>query len=513
MASQTSASSLFPAEIWHHVLQDLRLQPLGLDPVPPSTAFRSRRTALRKLCLTSRWFLALARPYLYETIVLHVSRGAAQRQGSYAAGANLVLLLARTLTQNHELRPLIRNLALPISLSAGPSGDSVLHADTAPVWRDLCSVLPHLGAADLAIFDAVDLSISSANDSFGDEISADSAQHLEKLAARLVAALLNMTYKVERLLLQGLLIGQSREFNQQAQKLIGRSDASVPFLPDLKTLQVQGDSSAMTGDGGYYWQASEQVQVSLPLLNHPRLHSIHVACYWVDDLTVSRNVLKGIARLKEMNLTVTTGLARIETLIRLATGVKSLSLTLQSPRPALPQASERESDLNEMLLTRSETLESFSLDTTLCSAEHTADQLGPLDKVTCLPKLHQLKYLSIEPHLLINWLEVNTWPRFFNTLPPNVVHLTFRFVPEHGQDLLRIWARSGLGAVLRSPREKWKSKLPHVRHIHLHPLPFPLRAVEMIKEDLAACGITITWQYLDKDEEQLPLDMARLTIH
>jgi hypothetical protein len=512
MASHPSASYLLPTELWHHVLQEMRLQPLGLDPVPPSAAFCSRRSALRELCLTSRWFAALARPYLYETVVLFVSRRMEQRQGAYAAGARSVLLLARTLAQNHELRPLIRNLALPIPLSPGSPGYSALYADAGPVWRDLCSFLPHLKPADRAIFDAVDLSIPSADDSVGDEINANSARHLKTLAPRLVAALINMTCRVDRLLLQGLLVGQSQEFNQKVQKLIDRSDANTPFLPDLKTLQVQADSSTMTGDGGYYWQASSQAQVSLPLLNHPRLHSIHVACNWIDDLTVSRNVLKGITRIKEMDLTVITGLARIETLIRLATGVKSLSLTLQSPRPPLPQASERESDLNEMLLSRAETLESFSLDTTLCSAGHTADQLGPLDKLICLPKMHQLKSLSVEPHLLINWLEVNTWPRFLNTLPPNLVQLTFRFVPERGEDLLRIWARSGLGAVLRFPREKWQSKLPHLRHIHLNPLPFSLRTVEVIKEDLAECGITLTWQHLEADDE-LPLDLARLTIH
>jgi hypothetical protein len=381
-----------------------------------------------------------------------------------------------------------------------------------PVWKDLCNLLPHLDPADLAIFDAVGLSIPPTGDSKSNAISAISTQHLEKLVPRLVAVLLGMTFKVERLLLQGLLTQPSQEFDQKVQRLIDQSGGSTPFLPGLKTLQLQAEFSRLGGNHAYNWVVSSQAQASLPLLCHPGLHSVHIASTWTNDLTVARTTAKGLARLQEMNLTVSTGLASIETLIRLSTCVRSLSITLLTLRASLSSDSERESDLNEILLSRAETLEKFSLNTTLCLAEYAASQLGPLNKVTCLPRLHKLKHLSIEPHLLIDWLEVNTWPRFLNTLPPNIVSLTFHFMPEHGQDLLRIWARSGLGSVLRSPYEKWQKHLPHLRHIHLQPLPFSLRTVAVIKEDLAECGITLTWQHLEKNVE-LPLDMARLTIH
>ncbi|KAI9154657.1 hypothetical protein HJFPF1_07214 [Paramyrothecium foliicola] len=507
MASKTPAPSVLPIELWHTVLQYMKLQPPELDQSTPlSEDFRSRRAVLRELCLTSRWFLDLARPYLYETIVLVARRHAAI---SYATGANSVLLLARTLTQSHELRPLIRNLALFIPLSADFSSISNIYANTVPVWKKLSTLLQHLDPADSTIYDAVNLSITSTSDSVGDEVNTISAQHLERLVPRLVAALLRMTFKLDRLLLQGLLTQQSQEFDQTLQNLMNESAANTPFLPDLKILQLQADSSILEGNGSYGWEVSSQAQASLPLLSHPGLQSIHIASNWTSHLAVTERVVQGIARLQDMKLVVSTGLASVETLVRLLTSVKSLSVTLLSPTPS---ASGRDSDLNEMLFSRADTLENFSLDTTLCSAEHAADQLGPLEKVTCLPRLQKLKHLSIEPHLLIDWLEVNTWPRFLRTLPPNVVWLTFRFMPEHGQDLLRIWARSGLGSVLRSPREKWQSQLPHLRHIHLHPLPFSLRTVHVIKDDLAECGITLTWQLLEQTVE-LPLSMARLTIH
>jgi hypothetical protein len=511
MSSKTTTPYLLPIEIWHNILQYIRLHPPELDgPTPPSKDFYSRHATLRGLCLTSQWFLHLARPYLYETIVLFPHR---RGECAYAAGASLVLRLARTLTQNHELRPLVRNLALFVPLSADFSRSSNSRVKTAIVWKELCSLLPRLSTSDLTIFDAVELPIPSTRDSMGNETGAIiSTQHLEKLVPRLVAALLGMTIKVNRLLLQGLLTKKSQEFEQKIHNLMDRLGANKLFLPDLKTLQLEADSSSLESNDGYSWGISPDAQISLPLLSHPGLHNLHIASNWTNDLAVARTVTTGIVRLEAMSLTVSTGLASIETLVRLSTGIKSLSVTLLTLETATSPALERYSDLNEMLLSRAETLEKFSLNTTLCSAEHVADQLGPLGKVTCLPKLHKLKYLSIEPHLLIDWLEVNTWPRFLYSLPPNVVWITFRFMPEHGQDLLRIWARSGLGSVLRSPRERWRSRMPDLQHIHLQPLPFSLRTAAVIQEDLAAAGITLTWQHLNQDEE-LPLDMAKLSIY
>ncbi|KAH7310852.1 hypothetical protein B0I35DRAFT_439802 [Stachybotrys elegans] len=477
MASKISASRL-PTEVWNHVLQYLGLQLLELD-LSLSSELRSRRTALRELCLTSRWFLQLARPHLYGTTVLFANRNTAT---AYIDGAHSVLLLTRTLANNHELRPLIRNLALLIPLPPKPTTITSF-TRTMFLWDDLPTLLPPLGPADQAIFEAVGLPVPG--DSMGNK--REDTRDRGSLVPRLVAALLSMTYRVSGLLVQGLLTEPCQDFDQKIRKLMH----AHTFLPELKTIHFRTHP-----------RASSQAKASLPLLNHPGLRSIHIASNWNGSLTVSGRAAGGIARIEEIHITASTGLAPIRRLLRLATGVKSLSVTLLTPTGPV----QRESDLNEMLLSRADTLESFSLDTTLCSAEHAAGQLGPLDKVTCLPRLHQLKHVSIEPHLLIDWLEVNTWPRFLNTLPPNASSVTFRFVPEHGQDLLRIWARSGLGSVLRSA-ERWQSRLPHVRHIHLAPLPFSKRTFDTIKEDLAKCGITLTWQHLTGP------DMATLTIH
>jgi hypothetical protein len=157
-------------------------------------------------------------------------------------------------------------------------------------------------------------------------------------------------------------------------------------------------------------------------------------------------------------------------------------------------------DLNKAFLARADGLERVELATYRYSSDEAAlHLLGPMGRLTCLPKMLKVTHLAIEPYMLLDWLNPNTWSRFHDMLPPNLTSLTLRFAPEQGEDLLRIWARSGIGAVLRAAPEKWQAKLPHLSHIRLEPLTFGKATTAVLKKDLADAGIRLTWE--EKKEE------------
>ncbi|KAH8649386.1 hypothetical protein BX600DRAFT_442644 [Xylariales sp. PMI_506] len=520
MESLTTASYLFPNEIWSQILQGLVLEPLEVSQHLPTNVFCSNRAALRQLCLTSRRFLDIARPYLYETIIFVVDRklSGGRRQGSQTGvgpssglGAHRpLILLLRTLLESPGLRPLVKNfaLALPMISTTGFVDSSSTRVDV------LESVLGHsalslrLDPADRAILEAVGLPLESVTSCSGrvqrsHHSSWDHALELSVLSQKVLAALLCMTHQVERLLLQDVVAEASEVFNQTISKLI-TGVPEIPFLPRLKIVQFQLETRNVARDEHGPSQTPTEVSLSSPLLNQPTLQRMDILYSWACELDVPGNVQQGLARLGEMNLVMPPDISLVDALLDLMLNLKTLCIQLI----AASTSEEQENDLNNVLLRHSDTLESFCLDTTQCTAVQTTYQLGPLGKLACLPQLWKLKSLTVEPHHLLDWLNANTWPRFWGTLPPNLVELTLRFMPENGEDLLRIWARSGVGVALRVSHEKMRNRMPHLRRIHLQPLPFSLRTADTLKQDLKEAGIALSWEDAD-----MSLSLAGLSIH
>ena len=536
MASETPAAAHLPVELWRHIFAYLELSPLALEQKAPTEDYYVRCRALQNLCLTSHWLLAIARPYLYETIVLCANRRAVARWApgalparANAAGIGSVFLLVRTLNENHALRHLIKNLALlstnsesiypdiQESTMAAMDRDKLIYLE----WRRSMQKAP-CDLKDMAIFEVLGLTYLFAEDIPSDvdiELGSNDPKRarLHGLGLKLVAVLLNMTVKVDKLLVCGLLITKTfvgLALDDPFAKVRAlSSEQGAGFLPELKTLQSQGSEDGTLSGGTF---ASHRKSVSSSLLRSPKLKSLHIVCAWRGRISIDEDAAAGLAAVEELHLTVFSGFFRAKNLLDAAKQVKTLSIRLGTPNDELTHQREGipPCDLNDILLTRADTLESFSLDTRGANDTDVAEGLGPLEKIVCLHKMHKLTHLTIEPHLIIDWFEVNTWPHFLSYMPPSLVSLTFRFMPEHGHDQLRIWARSGLGAVLRASREKWQSKMPKLRKIHLLPLPFPHRAVDAIKEDLEACGIALTWvTYDDMDSLDKHFGQLSLAIH
>ncbi|CAI6094613.1 unnamed protein product [Clonostachys chloroleuca] len=496
MAPASPVLASLPVELWRHVLQNLVLHRLAPDQAQPDPGFLANRNALRELCLTSRMLSAMARPLLYETIVLYPTVVLPFRH-VYDKAVDPLVRLTLTLAENRSLRPWIKTLAVLIPLSNTDDVCGVMKRRIHELWPEFCNYIEQPGVDERDILSAVGLITDPG----------------EEPVPRIVAALLAMAPNLESLLLLDLLGPGTEVFDEAVLNLVDSQSTKDGFLSELKTLQVQ----AAFGRNRYapsanYWDTAFEGGFSTCLINLPRLGRMDVTCNYIDNINVDVQIRNGPIHLNELNLIVTGGVAPLGSLIGLASNLSSLSIDFRAPEPlysitgALPEA-----DLNPILLERARTLERLVLRTTTCPHKHISEQLGPLEKLICLPSLRRLTHLCIEPYLFLDWLNVNTWPRFLRTLPPNIVYLKLLFVPERGEDLARIWARSGMGAALRAPAHKWRAKVPHLRHIHLEPLPFSQHAVEEIKQDLQLAGIALTWR--DLEAVELSLDLASLRIH
>ncbi|VUC23523.1 unnamed protein product [Clonostachys rosea] len=496
MAPASPALASLPVELWRHVLQNLVLQRLAPDQAQPDPSFLAKRNALRQLCLTSRMLSTIARPLLYETVVLYPAVVLPFGR-VYVKAVDPLVRLSLTLAQNSSLRPWIKNLAVLIPLSNTDNVCGEMKGRIHKFWPDFCTYIEQPGVDERDIFSATGLITGPG----------------EEPVPKIVATLLAMVPKLETLLLMDLLNSGTEVFDQAVRNLVDSQSTKDKFLSELKTLQFQ----AAFGKDRYapsrnFWDTALEGNLSNCLINLPRLRRMDVTCNCIEDINVDAQIRNSPIHLNQLNLIITGGVAPLRSLIGLASDLTSLSIDFRAPEPtysatgALPEA-----DLNPILLERAATLERLALITTTCPNKHISEQLGPLEKLICLPSLHRLTHLCIEPFLFLDWLNVNTWPRFLRTLPPNIVHLKLLFVPERGEDLARIWSRSGMGAALRAPAHKWRAKVPHLRHIHLEPLPFSQHAVEEIKLDLELAGISLTWRELEAVE--LGLDLASLRIH
>jgi hypothetical protein len=355
-----------PTELWRHVIRNFVLKPLELGHAHPNEAFISNRAALRQLCLTSRRFVAIARPYLYESIVVSVDRDISLRRREFRTGVASLVLLMRTMVQNHALRPLVKHLALPVTLTNQHPGSSPASADLSLAWLEDSVLFSNLHPTDQEIFDTVGL---TADNAFQAKKSHRPTLEPESLAQKVLASLLCMVNEAETILLQDLFTGSSAVFDRTLSALISHPQLGMLFLPHLSTLQIQLNPVVMTSGDQIRQRSSMQAKLSSPLFNQPKLRRVDMWYAWFDALTISAKALPAIAHIEEMDLTIAANTESLGTVIGMATGLKSLSLGLLSGASSALDISELGTDLNILLLSRSDTLESLALDISMAPAD------------------------------------------------------------------------------------------------------------------------------------------------
>lgn len=317
--------------------------------------------------------------------------------------------------------------------------------------------------------------------------------------------------------LEEILGGDTSNLDQEMQKLsIAGQSCSTGFrgardgthrnntgtglpLQRLKTLQLQqGFTSNQPDSGDGVLGPGDGLSAILPILKarSGRLDRLDLSESYLRDMNSSQAACNAVAKIKEINLINLDHPGEATVLLRAATTLDTLSLSLsqhvdnaQSSSP--PPTTVANDDYNIAILERRDSLRSLSFTAPNFDPLELGYLLGPLGRLTCLAQLDGLRFLRVEPQLLIDWLEVNTWPRFMDNLPKNLITLVFRFRTSN-EDTSHVWARSGLGAALASGN-KWKKKLPLLRAIVLEPLPYSARVVDELAEGLGLCGISLTW--------------------
>lgn len=500
-----------PYEIWLAILRYYELRPLVFGLAKPDSGFTARRSVLWSLCLVSPRLLDIARPLLYANIVLPLD-------GSNASGRQCLRLL-RAVSHNPRLGRLVSSLAVPLQ----PSLDMQW-------WSVTKSVLQIEQAHDdlRALFAQVKLPYTQA------ETTKDDQGAQQKLVALLICLLPN---------LQSLLIHAPRDTGIAAihlQNALGLllNNSENDLANSLEALSISTESPRKTpsirkdgpisenSSNGYRFQpfrcleliqlqqepAFQQpglIQIN-PQLGHGlagivpilrarsgRLKQLGLSDHCLVDINKDPTARAVLAQLEELNLINLEHPSETTTILRRAGRLEALSLDLTQRIPRLtaelpPQLlAESNDDYNIAILERKDTLRSLSFTAPYFQAQELGYLLGPLERMTCLRDMTNLQFLRIEPHLLIDWLEVNTWPKFLDNMPRNLLKLALRFSRRDEEHCHR-FARSGVGAALRSG-ERWKAKMPLLQAIRLEPLSYGVRVAEELREALQRDGIALTW--------------------
>ncbi|KAK8091321.1 hypothetical protein PG994_000826 [Apiospora phragmitis] len=443
-----------PAELKLEIVRHFELPRLELGARLPSQEFLANRSVLRNLCLTGRSADAVARPWLYRSIILFTDfkeLDESSGNGSNAplddaklpesdhplVGTYTMVRLLRTLTHHPPLRLHIKYMACPLSVSGLPNDrfpGIQLDRYTQPIsatWKSHAHEFSDTSGVERKVLNIAGLHTPPLDSGEGsDEIIAHDLRKREyaRVPQKLLGALLCLLPEVNAVLLEEHHFWPCKVVNMILWECL-RNHATVwTVLPKLATLQLQvqeiprGLSSVSFDTVG-------------ALLKLPTLR--HIETLRDDGFQSLFQVNSSASHIEGVNLP--TWMSQIETLdlssvnyhcayfyaaCEMATSLRRLSLDATRMHDGHSRSSyvspHSEATLDTALLLRAETLEELRL----ASFElHSYLHIGSSSLLTCLPSMVKLRVLSIDNCSLFGPAQQIEHLSLPDLLPPNLERL------------------------------------------------------------------------------------------
>ncbi|KAI1208415.1 uncharacterized protein F4807DRAFT_151437 [Annulohypoxylon truncatum] len=105
-------------EVIDMIIRPYRLTVTKVTDATPPKDFLMNRKTLYSLCLTGSFLIKYARPLLYETVILYLD--GTEDEYERVGNPRTVVLLIRTLLENPDFCPLIKNIICPSGITKDP---------------------------------------------------------------------------------------------------------------------------------------------------------------------------------------------------------------------------------------------------------------------------------------------------------------------------------------------------------------------------------------------------------
>ncbi|KAI0597747.1 hypothetical protein F4775DRAFT_558422 [Biscogniauxia sp. FL1348] len=407
-----------PNELLELIFQHLYLPPLILGSELPDRTFVENRAALRSLCRTSRLFLDLTRPLLYEKVVLYIDEENLTADRELLAGSKSLVLLIRTLTQRPGLRAYVKYVACPMLLHTSPWWHNDDRAELVSAsWKYSKADFTGLSADDQIVFGLAGLDISHA-------APPKSEDEESKIAEQLLAVLVCLASSLETLLLQTMERQKYKILHQTITRALKHERLRHRILPNLRTLQFQlPPRSVQTSEFGRAQCATiYECPVLLTLPSVRRIEARHDELSYADDFSWA-------GKIEELDLVSQTSADTYQRLCERAGSLRRLSIDMFN-FVALDMGGD-ETDLNAAIALLARTLQELRAFTRY--RDDYDDYLSPTARLTCLPRLERLEVLGVDRKALFRTEAELAERGFADRLPPNLQVL----------DLYEDWRRPG----------------------------------------------------------------------
>ncbi|KAI1641198.1 hypothetical protein F4809DRAFT_215627 [Biscogniauxia mediterranea] len=475
-----------PNELLEFIFQHLRLPPLTLGSELPDRTFAEDRAALRSLCCTSRLFLEVARPLLYEKVVLYIDEENLTADGELLAGSKSLVLLLRTLTQRPELRAYVKYVACPMLLQTSPWWHEDDRAELVSAsWKYNKADFTRLSGDDQIVFGLAGLDISHA-------APPSSEGEVSQIAEQLLAVLVCLASSLETLLLQTVERQQYKILDRTITRALKHERLRHRTLPSLRTLQFQLPPRSVLQAAEFFGRAEcatiYECPVLLTLPSVRRIETRHDELSYADDFAWA-------GRIEELDLVSQTSADTYYRLCSRAGSLRKLSIDMFN-FVALDMAGggdeEEVADLNAAIARLARTLRELRVFT-----RYRDDYDGYLPasaRLTCLPRLERLEVLAVDRKALFR-SEAELGERdLAERLPPNLRVL----------DLHEDWRRRDelYSAAFVGLAARRRERLPRLSDVALWPsnhyreharLQLGDDTLADIKRALGGAGVAFRW--------------------
>ncbi|KAI1505259.1 hypothetical protein F5X99DRAFT_368822 [Biscogniauxia marginata] len=396
-----------PNELLELIFDHLRLPPLRLGSELPDETFIENRAALRSLCRSSQLFREVARPLLYEKVILYIDEENLTEDGELLAGSKNLMLLVRTLTQRPGFRDFIKYIACPMLLQTSPWWHQDDRAELVSAsWKYNKADFSDLLGDDWLVFRLAGLRTSdSAPQSSEDDVAG--------IAEKLLAVLLCLTPSLETLLMHTIERQRYRILNRTIAQALKHERLKDQTLPKLRTLQFQlPPRSVQVPELGRAECATVYecpVLLSLPSIR--RIDTWHDEMSYIDDFS-------WVGKIEELDLVSQTSAETYCRLCEHAGNLRKLSIDIFNISTEFSGIFGTGTDLNAAIVHLAKTLQEFRVFTRY--RDDYDSYLPPSARLTCLPKLKHLEILSVDRKVLFrNEAELQELG-LADRLPPNL---------------------------------------------------------------------------------------------